>query len=167
MKIGFTGTRNGMSDKQKDSFAKLIRKYKTKYHFVELHHGDCIGADEDAHTLIIENYLTDEVHIHPPRNEEIRANTYEKKDKKKSIKFKLYDPRPYVERNHDIVDLCEVIIAAPKEYKEQSDSDTWITVRYCKMEKKRTIIIYPDGKSTMWPQTRIKPRPRPKDEEDE
>ena len=167
MRLGFFGTQDGMTDEQKDTFLKLAKKVKAKYGFVEFHHGDCIGADDDAHTLINENKLTDAIHIHPPRNEEIRAFLKDKPDNSRSIKIKLYDERPYIERNHDIVDVCEIMVAAPKEFKEQSESDTWATIRYSKMKKRRTITIYPDGKSTAWPQTKIKPKPRPVKEEPE
>jgi hypothetical protein len=43
MIIGFTGTRYGMTDKQKSSLQSILSKLET---ITEVHHGDCIGAEE-------------------------------------------------------------------------------------------------------------------------
>jgi hypothetical protein len=51
MKIGFTGTRNGMTSQQK----KVITRFEiftTKV--LEAHHGDCPGSDADFHYFIRE-----------------------------------------------------------------------------------------------------------------
>lgn len=42
MKIGFTGTRHGMTNQQKNQFFKIIINLND---LKEFHHGDCIGAD--------------------------------------------------------------------------------------------------------------------------
>ena len=48
MKIGFTGTQNGMSEKQKKVLFNLIESFP----YAEYHHGDCIGADANFHTIV-------------------------------------------------------------------------------------------------------------------
>ena len=45
MKIGFTGTQKGMTHHQ---LIKLLDEL-CSYSNIELHHGDCIGADAQAH----------------------------------------------------------------------------------------------------------------------
>lgn len=113
------------------------RKQKRTWEF---HHGDCIGADSDAHAVVAS--LQDEVtvHIHPPINPIKRAfcvGTIE------------HPAKEYLDRNRDIVDTCRCIFATPKEHEEQwQGSGTWATIRYAKKTKTRLYIIYPDGEVT-------------------
>jgi hypothetical protein len=39
MRMGSTGTREGMSDRQKETLLKVLAEYKP----AEFHHGDCVG----------------------------------------------------------------------------------------------------------------------------
>ena len=48
MKLGFTGTRNGMTDLQKNTVSRLIISSNT----VLANMGDCIGSDTDFYHLI-------------------------------------------------------------------------------------------------------------------
>jgi len=121
MILGFTGTQDGMTDRQKDA---------THFWFAEfgiggqLHHGDCLGADEDAHDIALS--LGMEVYIHPPDNPSKRANC-------KGAK-KVYMPKPYIMRNHNIVRMCERLIATPSTDFETIRSGTWATVRFAKRQ---------------------------------
>jgi len=45
MKIGFTGTQRGMTDAQKNTLRKMVPND------AELHHGDCVGTDAEAHDI--------------------------------------------------------------------------------------------------------------------
>ena len=133
MEIGFTGTQIGMTDKQKETVKKFLLSFKA----ARFHHGDCMGADSQAHDIAKELGIA--ITIHPPLNSSKRAL--------KTGYKKLLDKKPHVERNHDIVDNCRILIACPKGNDEQLRSGTWATVRYAKKQKVETIIIYPDG---MW-----------------
>jgi hypothetical protein len=133
MIVGFTGTQQGMTDEQKEKLKQFFLSFPPS----ELHHGDCIGADNDAHLIASE--LSIPVVVHPPKNATKRAFT--------NGYSKLLNKKPYLERNHDIVDECNVLFACPKSSKEQLRSGTWATIRYAKKQQKEIIIIYPDG---MW-----------------
>lgn len=54
MKYGFTGTKKGMTEKQKHAFLFYIDKLKWPFYQgddLEFHIGDCVGADTDAYKI--------------------------------------------------------------------------------------------------------------------
>jgi hypothetical protein len=138
MNVGFTGTQKGWTKEQKDSFYRIIDKHdfliKPKY-WTSFHHGDCIGADWQAHFLI--DLMKVPIVIHPPIKEDKRAFCQHYTEIRKQ--------KEYLARNKDIVNETDVLIATPKEDKEIVRSGTWSTVRYARKKGKRIIIIYPDG----------------------
>ena len=127
--IGFTGTQRGMTNKQKSEFTKYLRLYIDKNTNVIFHHGDCIGADTDAHEIA--KKLNCKIVIHPPKNEKKRAFC------KGDIILKQKD---YLKRNKDIVDISEILIGAP-DSPEKLRSGTWSTIRYARKSEKIIIII--------------------------
>lgn len=144
--IGFTGTQSGMTLEQKRYFKKFILAVitgtKKKWGEVELHfhHGDCRGADKDAHSIIASLQREFVIHIHPPLNPSKRAfcvGTIE------------HPAREYLDRNHDIVDVARIMFATPSEYEEQfQGSGTWATIRYSLKTKTPLYIIFPFGEVT-------------------
>lgn len=138
-RIGFTGTREGMTENQKiflEAYFKIVKSLQeADFCF---HHGDCIGADEQAHRILYDNIGGRLIYLHPPHNDKLRA----KLDSECSY---VYPTRQYLERNHDIVDATDYLIAAPKEAEETTKSGTWATIRYAKKQKKNVIIVRPDG----------------------
>ena len=144
IKLGFTGTQKGMTITQKQTITKLFQVLcwgskglcSTKnFETVELHIGDCIGADKDFYTMSLAIPNVKRIG-HIPDNDSKRA-------------FCGYDqewiPKPYLDRNHDIVDESDYLIATPGENKEQLRSGTWATIRYAKKKNKKIMIIFPDG----------------------
>lgn len=128
-KIGFTGTQVGMTWRQRQTLRRLLPWGK------DFHHGDCVGSDAQAHDIAHFQGLL--ITIHPPENLSKRA-------------FKsahtILPPKPYLDRNKDIVDACEVLIATPSGKDELLRSGTWSTVRYARKLGKHILIIFPDGK---------------------
>ena len=134
--VGFTGTRDGLTHNQAEVLKDILRGLKDDHHNICLHHGDCVGADETAHQLAVA--LGYHVEIHPPGNPSLRAFC-----RGADV---IRDPRPYLDRNRDIVASCDVLVATPKETTQQGRSGTWSTIR-CDWSKDRpTRIIYPDGR---------------------
>lgn len=132
LKVGFTGTQNGMTGRQKEQLKNYI-KYLSQYHpALHAHHGDCIGADAEFHD-IMEKYA-DMIVIHPPDNLIKRAF---KKGTANCVAL------PYLKRNRQIVDMCDVLLAAPKGFTEVVRSGTWATVRYARKKNKTVKIFYP------------------------
>ena len=128
MMAGFTGTRKGMSQKQKEALIRLIAEST----FSEAHHGSCVGADYQFHDLCCTYGVP--VVIHPPTNGINRAKCHG---------GRVLPAKPYIERNHDIVDACDVLIACPSETEEVLRSGTWATVRYARKRNKRVIVLAP------------------------
>lgn len=52
IKIGVTGTRSGMNDVQRDNVKNYLTYKIYNDDFGQLHHGDCIGADDSLHCSI-------------------------------------------------------------------------------------------------------------------
>lgn len=128
--FGFTGTQKGMTEAQKRVFKKLLKGAHT------LHHGDCVGADAQAHALAREVDVDIQIVLHPPSNPDKRAWC--------GADF-YHDVKPYLDRNKDIVNYCQILIATPETREEQLRSGTWSTVRYARKRNKSVVIIYPDG----------------------
>jgi hypothetical protein len=130
MKLGMTGNRHGISALAMHT----LQNYLSEHHITEVHHGDCRGADEDFHNVVTEKGIR--TVIHPPDNSTMRAHCKGSE---------ILNPKPYIRRNHDIVDASEILIAFPSTKKEIQRSGTWATVRYARKQKKQVILIYPDG----------------------
>lgn len=120
--IGFTGTQRGMTSKQGEVLWGLIQ-HKQFY----AHHGDCIGADAEFDAIARRAPWCYGVVVHPPTDESKRA--FVKTDPVRDI---VRPSKPYLERNHDIVDETTWLIATPKEEHPVLRSGTWATVRYAK-----------------------------------
>lgn len=134
-KVGFTGARSGMTDEQARRVAHLLLEaQKVNPGPWEFHHGACIGADERA-AMAAGNlgYMLIEYPSNLPH-----ART-------RLVSHETHTPKPPLERNHDIVDACHFLIAAPSGPSEVLRSGTWATVRYAREAGKRIVLVYPDG----------------------
>lgn len=132
MKYGMTGSRKGMSHEQYQKFFTLLERYPKLCHLI---HGDCHGADTEAHMLAAEK--GHEITIRPCDFPGARARSWA---------ATIHEEKRPLVRNHDIVDESEMMFAFPDGWVEQwRGSGTWATIRYAKKVKKMLWIIYPDG----------------------
>jgi hypothetical protein len=127
---GFTGNQDGMTKQQKRTFRKLLIENGV----TELHHGDCIGSDADAHLIAKTMGLS--IVKHPPVDDKKRA--YCKGGRELPAK-------PYLPRNKDIVKASSIMFATPRSFNEVVRSGTWSTVRFAVDKKVKMLVIYPDG----------------------
>lgn len=132
MIVSFTGTQEGMTQRQKYALEDLLDELVV----IELHHGDCIGADEEVNLIALTIGIR--IVIHPPDDDNKRAFCKGADE--------VREPKPYLVRNDDIAEEGEVLIATPKEYKEKVRSGTWATVRYARKKNKNIFVIYPNGR---------------------
>ena len=153
MIVGFTGSQEDLSLIQFDLLVEVLAEFEE---ITEAHHGDCIGGDLAFH-LIVEDLRPDVVlHVHPPIEPAKRAFCAT------DVKYEL---KEYIERNHDIVDACDLLIACPK-MKEVTRSGTWATVRYARKMGKPIAILWRDGKYTYENQSSSESGKTEKDEDE-
>ena len=135
MRIGFTGTLEGLTKSQGGSFIQLVEFLG----ITEFEHGDALGADCESHNILLDNNIlkSDNIFKRPCYILNKRAFT-----KEGSL---LEEPIAPIERNHKIVNEIEILIGCPKGFEEELRSGTWATIRYAKKTNKLTYIIYPDG----------------------
>lgn len=133
LEVGFTGTQLGMTHKQIERISQMVQDLYT-IGARTIHLGDCIGADAQMYQIagIIGYYRIG----HPPTDPKKRAFlSYEEE----------LPPLPYLERNHQIVDRCRILFAAPHTAREVTRSGTWTTVRYARRVHRTGTIITPNG----------------------
>lgn len=137
MKVGFTGTRKGMTKEQHD----VVTMLADLMHSSDLHearHGMCIGADAQFNSIFGKcGYIT---YGYPASDVDSTNRAH------CSVNFTM-PAAPALTRNHTIVDESEVMIATPKGYEEEwRGSGTWAAIRYSAKSHKPTYIVYPNGK---------------------
>lgn len=133
--VGFTGTQRGMAMPHMLSVRRVLAGLGRP---LWAHHGDCIGADKDFHDLCRETCrgIVAGITGHPPDNPVKRA----------FCQFDvLLEPKPYLVRNHDIVDDTSIMIATPGEADEVVRSGTWATVRYARAQRRPLYLVLPSG----------------------
>ena len=118
MNVGFTGTRNGMSNCQRTQFVHLIQSLA----LATFHHGGARGADDEARRLV-ERLVADYPHSRgvPIIEHPAGANP--------------------LRRNRQIVAAVDVLIAAPRTDHEELRSGTWATVRYARQAGKAVVML--------------------------
>lgn len=140
MRVGFTGTRKGMTLTQWMTVQDIMDQLFEENVVNEWHDGDCIGADDQAHgsARILRKDRGYNISLvgHPCNLSKMRA--YNEFDRECDIK-------PPLVRNRDIVNETTIMLAAPHEYTEvKIGSGTWATIRHAK-EKRNLVIVWPDG----------------------
>ena len=151
LKLGFTGTSGLTTKEQLDKLRRLLFSLRP----TEFHHGDCVGADRDAHFLALSHFVlefgpnvkTVPIHIHPPIKNDKRAfcdlQAYERG---LPLAERLYERAEYLERDRNIVSMTDLLIGLPKEAEEQQRGGSWYTIRQARKMGRRLIVVGPDGR---------------------
>jgi hypothetical protein len=130
MRGGFTGTRRGMTDAQKEGVRGLLAGLRPS----ECHHGDCLGADAEFHALAAAAGAL--LVIHPPTDDSQRTF-------RRGGRLRL--PKDHLARNRQLADDSEALIATPRGFKEELRSGTWACIRYACKVGPPIHIVRPDG----------------------
>ena len=123
-----------MTREQKRRLVILLLRFNP----VELHHGCCVGADDQANT-IARDALGFKTVGHPPADNRLRSWC---------DCDELREAKDYVSRDHNIVDETDYLIATPKTDIEEIRSGTWLTIRYAIKQEKHVYLILPNGRLT-------------------
>lgn len=146
LSVGFTGTRTGMTQNQKLRLASILCELASRYSIYAFHHGDCIGADEQFHDIVLMLFNKPTVILHPCNLKSQRAFCTDENNPKATLRFFHHEdvfPPPLV-RNKEIVQNIDFLIAAPATAKEQLRSGTWATIRYLNRNSKaRLAVLHP------------------------
>jgi len=139
MRIGFTGTRKGMSALQYKTVMSLVMDFRPEW----AGHGDCIGSDTDFHKICV--FLRGSTtNPGPPRLHLFPANSLQRANNEPWDVIE--PPKDPLLRNRDIAKWCNKLIATPKEEDGIIRSGTWATVRYAIQFGKVIYIVLPNGK---------------------
>jgi len=133
MILGFSGTRDGMSTRQSSALTDILASMYERHEHIFVH-GDCIGSDAEA--AILADHLCWVVEARPCTIENMRAHT------ERRIDCAYHEPKPPLIRNQDIVNQCEILIAAPKSLLVQKGG-TWATIHYARKIGRPVIILDP------------------------
>lgn len=128
--VGYSGASIGMTLVQSDKVRDVLRAIEN----ARVHHGDCVGGDRQVHAICRE--LGRYVVVHPPISPSKRAFC---------VGDEIREVKPYLDRNQDIVDEVNILIAAP-DGPERLRSGTWSTVRRARKRGIPYVVILPDGK---------------------
>lgn len=102
---------------------------------LEVHYGDCTGADYEL--FLLAKSLGIRTVTHPPDNPAYRMFT-----NGDEIRGEL----SYLDRNIRIVEESDYIVACPREEHEIARSGTWMTIRYAQKVGRTRVILYPCGR---------------------
>lgn len=140
MILGFTGTRRGMTEAQKQTVIRVFALRKPS----RVHHGACEGADRDLWKICRESgrYL-----LLPPIAQTFWPGDEEQHDWAifSADDGDIVQPvSPYLRRNGSIVRQSDALLSTPKGM-EVRRSGTWSTIRFARKLGKPILIVWPDG----------------------
>ena len=136
-RIGFTGSRYGLTASQQVELEDwLVNEYVGSAE-LEAHHGCCVGADTDFAHQLADCFPSVRIIGHPSTLTNLTSEyavscCHEKAPAKQPL-----------DRNHDIVDACDVLLACPATMEEELRSGTWATIRYARKVGKEVVMFYP------------------------
>ncbi len=140
--FGGSGTQKGMTDPQCTTFIRellnRIRMWDT------WSHGSCIGFDAESDQIVRNMKAPVLIAIHPPTSQAKRAPIVPR-----PYFDHVYPEKPYIERNHNIVDNSDFMFFCPSSMSENQRSGTWATIRYAQKIHKPFMVIWPDGLFTL------------------
>ncbi len=150
MHIGITGSRNKLPDAQLETLYRVLTSFAYRDGNVNdsqivLHHGCCTGADEHAHKLM--SLIKGTIIVGHP-GKDARGNSPYLMDMSSTIFGRICPRKLYNERNRDIVNESDLLIACPaypENDKRSQRSGTWQTVRIARNIDRPVICIMADG----------------------
>lgn len=148
--LGITGTRQGLTRAQYCQLFYQMERFIDKHvGLATFHHGDCIGADAQAHSIAVG--LRYAIEIHPPEIKLNRAFCDSRVWMPQNflVNLTVWPAKDYLARNEDIVDGSSLLLATPKSmHEEMRGSGTWHAIRYARKIGRSYLIIWPNGQTS-------------------
>ena len=133
--LGFTGTRDGLTDAQRRSLKDVVRALDP----AKVHHGDCWGADAEFDKICAQRGVHRTAWPGTNAAGESPTRAYCDADI-------IHRAMPYLRRDRIIAESgVDGLIACPNSPKERMRSGTWATVRMARKLGRGITIINPDG----------------------
>ena len=101
MKLGFSGSRNGMTRSQRAMLGSWMSLWLTTNEIYEVHHGTCVGADDQFHQLC--KWFGLRIILHPPSKPDLTVTQHYLDVPEEDIRPAL----DYLPRNDRIVAECD------------------------------------------------------------
>lgn len=136
--ISVTGPRKGRNRTQARQGRVFLDTMQDRGFDLRIHHGDCVGVDAAWHTDALLRNM--KVEVYPPIDERYRAFSYGAEGL-----VTIHDPKPYLERNIDLVDASQILVGTSATAYETKRSGTWWTIRYARHVDIPRFIIWPSG----------------------
>jgi len=135
--VGFTGTRDGFTRTQMEHFRAILADLACAHREGHFHHGDCEGADAEAHDLVRKLCPGWKIHVHPgPEGDARRAH-------RKGDLF--YPAKTHFARNRDIVRASQLVVGVSVAGARLERGGTWYTLDFAVKSKIPTKVLWPAG----------------------
>lgn len=139
MIIGFTGTREKLSERQLSWLYETLETGQRDGTIATVHHGARVGADATCHRACLGMEIP--VHVWPPTDTKYLAAECLTEHELVTV----HPAMPYLNRDREIVSASYGLIALP--FKREDDGGgTWYTVHFAQRMNKPVIICYADGR---------------------
>jgi hypothetical protein len=139
MIVGATATRRGLTQGFPSQYSRIFSwLYEHQHEISELHHGVCIGGDEEINNMarMLGIYTVG----HPPVNTKYMSNC---------VVDTMWEPAEYLARDGDIVTESDVMLVAPWQNtrpKSIRGSGTWYTHDLAVAYDLGIVLFWPDGR---------------------
>lgn len=145
----FTGTQGyrgrGMNQQQQGTIWARLQAIHSRHPYdLVIHHGGCVGADYQFHTMCL--WLGAKVIVHT-------GHIVEKRAPCKVIlgQVTVLEPEDTIKRNERMVRLGSELLAAPSGMTEIRRSGTWMTMRRARDKPIPITVAWRDGTEGAWP----------------
>ena len=135
-RLGVTATRRGLTDRQRCYARSRFGMLLLEWDEIEFHHGRCVGGDEEV-LLIAKSFGVRVRTVSHP------ASMVDPKWISQITSDVELPAKPPLQRNRDIVDIVNELLAYPGEQHEVLRSGTWATIRYADQIGRTTALIHP------------------------
>lgn len=143
--LGISGSRDGLTLHQRAFMLSWMRNHNAQV----VHHGDCIGADEQVARLFSTTFSY--IIAHPGHIAAMRANC--------EVNDLTLSPLNTLVRNRFIVKHSNHILAFPSQRSPGTRSGTWYTIDYAQKQNKPVTVVLPSGEVQEFPRNENRDRP--------